>query len=189
MDNIKFGYIDLPQCPFVWNYLDGFIHEIVSVEKHQQNIFGDIKNIIESIENKNDIEQLLKCNIDYYTIKQKILIIPNEKTKVNISFHSWYWLKRFKSFDMEKADFNVPLNTCLITKSKNILSDEIFINKITKRKINVHNNKLSPANSNTFYISDLNQTSDEENLFYSICYDTKIKSCVITQHIIYLIKT
>jgi hypothetical protein len=42
--------------------------------------------------------------------------------------------------------------TSVDLSNNDIKSDEILLNEFTKRKINIHNEKLSPANSNTFLI-------------------------------------
>jgi hypothetical protein len=85
---------------------------------------------------------------------------------------------------MTKTEFNVPLESCIISNSSFIKSDEILLNEFTKRKINIHNKKLSPVNSNTFLINTNITNNNNQIDFYSICYDNKIKLCSITHHIV-----
>lgn len=188
---VNFNDITIPKCPFLWNYENQFIHPII--EHYQTDFNSDLDNIITNINNNEDKQKILKFNKNYFIIKQKILFDTNNasKNKINLSFHSWYFSKISKYNDnMTKIEFNVPLHTCIISKSNKInncdkiIQDQILFNEFTLRKICVHNKKLSPANSNTFFI--FNNNVNEQIEFYSICYSIKIKNCVITKHIMIL---
>jgi hypothetical protein len=187
-NNILFNGISLPKCPFLWNYPNQFIHPII--EYYQTDFTNDLDNIISNITNESDKDKIKKFKKDYFEIKQKILLDKSMCDKINLSFHSWYFSKISKSDDMTKIEFNIPLDTCIVHGSNvfgptYIKQDEILINEFTKRKIRIHDKKLSPANSNTFCIQNIKENNLENNQidFYSICFDTKIKRCVITHHI------
>jgi len=189
-NTILFDNIELPKCPFIWNYENQYIHPIINVMELpiDLDINENINKIIDNIEDVQDVDKIKKFKKDYFVIEQKILLNKSEKNKINLSFHSWYFSKISKNNDMTKVEFNIPVNTCIVSQSNNIISDEIILNKFTKRKINIHNKRLSPANSNTFFIDyDYNNDIDNKQIkFYSVCFDTKIKCCVITCHILYV---
>lgn len=185
--SIIFNSIELPKCPFLWNYENQYLHPIIEYSKIvDSEIIDGINEYVEK-NLKNNVDKIKKIKKDYWIIKQKILFSKSEENKINLSFHSWYYSKISKSNDMTKIDFNIPLNTCILTDSLNIKEDEIKINELTKRKIIVHNKKLSPSNSNTFYICEHSPNLIPSQLeFYSVCWDGEIKQCVITKHVVFI---
>lgn len=174
---INFNNIALPKCPFLWNYENQYLYPIIDCT--QVNFADNLDNIMSKIiDEDNNLEKLKKFKMDYFEIKQNILLDNDVSNKINISFHSWYYSKISRSDDMTKVEFNIPIETCIVSgldnndiidgkkygKKYEIKSDEILIGKFTKRKIRVHDKKLSPANSNTFYINLVdNINTDQDN--------------------------
>jgi hypothetical protein len=114
--NIIFNHIEIPQCPFLWNYENQFIHPVIKYMR--VDLKQKLDDLLTNINNVQNVEKIKKFKKDYFQIEQKILLDKSiGENKINLAFHSWYFSKISKSNDMTKTEFNMPLETCIISES------------------------------------------------------------------------
>lgn len=170
--NIKLLHQELPNCPFIWTY-NGFMFPIRFVQKvqeHEIQLSNELKNILK------------KYACDYYRVEQEVLNIDGNTIKVaNISFHSWLFSKINPTInDMTNSKLNVQIMSSLIpfddTEYKQIGKYGIEINSFGKKRVHIHNNRLSPKYDNAIKL----ETFPKE--FVTICIHEKSGTCCVTKH-------
>lgn len=172
MKDIKLLHQSLPNCPFIWTY-NGFMFPIKSVQKVNEteiNLNNEVKNILK------------KYTCDYYIVEQEVLNIDDNIIKVcNISFHSWLFSKFNPTLDdMTNSKLNVQIMSSLIpldsSEYKQIGKYGIEINSFGKRRVHIHNNRLSPKYDNALKLDG--KTKE----FITICINEKSGICCVTKH-------
>jgi hypothetical protein len=175
VQSVKFLYQDLPTCPFIWTY-NGFMFQLKSALKVTCNEFADklpteLKNMLKKY----------KC--DYYLLEQEIPIIDDKIINIaNVSFHSWLFSKFNNGYgNMSDSKLNTQIMSCLIplnTTFVQVGKYGIEINSFGKRRLHIHNGRLSPKYDNAIKLNG------GQNEFITICIHEKSKLCCVTHHIL-----
>jgi len=163
-------YHDLPMCPFLWLY-NNFIFKIEFAQKVTQN----------ELQLDNSLCEIIKqYECDFYIVEQEILNTNEKNIKfANISFHSWLFSKLNTDNDMTNKKLNIEIMSALFTYDNKIKQYDkygIEINSFAKRRVHIHNNRLSPKFDNTVLL----ETKPEK--FISICVEKKTNKCCVTLH-------
>jgi hypothetical protein len=177
---IKFSNQELPTCPFIWSYND-CMFPVNFAEKVDKNSFILPNNIRDMIK---------KYTCEYYQVEQTLFETENGYQDVmSVSFHSWIFSKMNPSQNnMTNYKCNTYIVSGLFTES-NILQGGkygIEINSVGKRRVHVHNNRLSPKYENTFWLRNILKIKPQikEINFVTIGIFEPLKICCITQHIL-----
>jgi len=182
---IKFGDIELPLHPFIWDYDEDILYPIIKSKK--MNSFEDLKF------NNSRLQTILKLisayDIEYYCVKQTIF----KETKISyVSFHSWYFSQISNKTNMTRCKFNVTVMTGLYAEKdeKTIFENNIkhrvglTINGMSKNDVYVHNTKLSPCYDNSFVLNMADAKDDKKIILVTVIICNKIKKCCVTKHIL-----
>lgn len=177
VDTVKLLYQDLPVCPFLWKY-NCHLFPIKFAQKMSEH----------DILLNDELDHFLKSrckSFDYYTIEQEIESHNEEFSKIlNIGFHTWLFSKTNQNKNMTNHKLNSQILTMLVTSNSNIKQTGkygIEINSLGKRRVHIHNNRLSPKHDNS-----INLETKPTN-FISVCINEHTKECCITLHkLIYL---
>lgn len=170
---LRFCYQELPICPFVWTY-NGQIFQISKMETSNLEKFNF---------NEEQKQFLKNYTCDFFEIEQEIPCIDGiTPTVANISFHTWLFKKFNPTLeDMTNSKLNTQVLTMIVVNNKESKFDQkgkygIEINSLGKRRLHIHNNRLSPKYDNAFNLQkDLTE-------FVTICIHEKSKFCCVTKH-------